>query len=88
MGGLPTNKSVNGFTADPSNPQVMYVAMGDGLFRSADGGTTWKALGKNLKDLMAVAVNPKKPKEIYTATAQGIIFKSTDGGTKWKQQSR
>jgi photosystem II stability/assembly factor-like uncharacterized protein len=86
VGGLPTNKSVNGFAADPLNSQVMYVALNEGLFRSADGGTTWKALGKNLKDLTAVTVNPKKPNEIYTATAQGIIFKSSDGGTHWKRQ--
>ncbi|MGE5306163.1 MAG: WD40/YVTN/BNR-like repeat-containing protein [Alphaproteobacteria bacterium] len=86
MGGLPTNKTVNGFSADPSNLRVMYVAMDDGLFRSADAGETWKALGKNLKDLKAVTVNPKKPNEVYTVTARGIIFKSSDGGTHWKRQ--
>ena len=88
MGGLPANKTVNNFAADPSNPQVMYVAMGDGLFRSVDAGVAWKALGKDLKDLAAVTVNPKRPNEIYTATAQGIIFMSADGGTKWKRQPR
>ena len=85
MGGLPTNRTVNGFAVDPSNPQVMYVAMEEGLFKSADAGATWKALGKNLKNLTAVAVNPKKRSEIYTATMQGIIFKSSDDGTHWKR---
>ncbi len=86
MGGLPTNKAVNNFAVDPSNPKVMYVAMDGGLFRSVDAGVTWKAVGKNLKDLTAVTVNTKKPREIYTVTARGIIFKSADGGTKWKRQ--
>jgi photosystem II stability/assembly factor-like uncharacterized protein len=86
VGGLPTNRTVNGFAVDPSNPQVIYVAMEEGLFKSADAGTTWKALGRNLKDLTAVAVNPKKRTEIYTATMQGIVFKSSDGGTRWKRQ--
>lgn len=86
MGGLPTNKPVNGFAVDPVNPQVMYVAMEEGLFKSADAGATWKALGKNLKNLTAVAVNPKKRTEIYAATAQAIIFKSSDSGIHWKRQ--
>ena len=86
MGGLPTNRTVNGFAVDPANPQVMYVAMEEGLFKSADAGATWKALGKNLKNLTAIAVNPKKRSEIYTATMQGIIFKSSDDGTHWKRR--
>ncbi len=87
MGGLPANKAINDLAVDPANPKVMYVAVDGGLFRSVDAGVTWKPLGKNLKDLAAVTVNPKKPNEIYTLTARGIIFKSADGGTKWKRQS-
>ena len=86
MGGLPTNRTVNGFAVDPENPKVMYVAMRDGLLKSIDAGETWKPIGKELKNLAAVTVNPKKPNEIYTATAQGIIFKSTDGGTRWERR--
>ncbi len=86
VGGLPTNRTVNGFALDPENPKVMYVAMRDGLFKSTDAGETWKPIGTGLKNLAAVTVNPKKPSEIYAATAQGIIFKSTDGGTKWQRQ--
>ncbi len=86
MGGLPTNRTVNGFAMDPVNPKIMYVAMRDGLFKSTDAGETWKPVGKGLKDLAAVTVDPKKASEIYTATVQGVIFKSTDGGTKWERQ--
>lgn len=86
MGGLPTNGTVNGFAMDPTNPKIMYVAMRDGIFKSTDAGGTWKSLGEGLKDLAAVTVNPKKPDEIYAATAQGIIFKSADGGKRWERQ--
>lgn len=86
MGGLPANRTVNGFVVDPVNPKVMYVAMKDGLFKSSDAGGTWKPLGNGLKDLAAVTVNPKKANEVYTATMQGIIFKSADGGTRWERQ--
>ena len=86
MGGLPTNRTVNGFAVDLENSKVMYVAMRDGFFRSIDAGETWKPLGKELKNLAAVTVNPKKPNEIYAVNTEGIIFKSTDGGTRWERQ--
>ena len=86
MGGLPANRTVNGFAVDADNPKVMYVAMRDGLFKSADAGETWKPLGKELKNLAAVAVNPRRPGEVYVSTTDGVIFKSIDGGTTWKRQ--
>jgi len=86
VGGLPANRTVNGFVVDPKNTGVMYVAMRDGLFKSTDAGWTWKALGKELTNLAAVAVNPQKPTEVYGATAEGVIFRSTDGGMTWERE--
>lgn len=86
MGGLPANRTVNGFAVDADNPKVMYVAMRDGLFKSTDAGQTWKPVGKDLKNLAAVAVNPRKPNELFAATADGVIFKSVDGGLKWERR--
>ena len=86
MGGLPANRTVNGFAVDPENPKVMYVATRDGLFKSTDAGETWKPLGKELKSLAAVAVNPKRLGEVYVSTMDGIIFKSGDGGRTWNRQ--
>ncbi len=86
MGGLPANRTVNGFAVSPGDSKVMYVAMRDGLFKSTDAGETWKALGKGLKNLAAVAVNPRKPNEVYASTTDGVIFRSTDGGTTWQRQ--
>jgi len=86
VGGLPTNRTVNGFAVDSENPKVMYVATRDGFFKSTDAGETWKNVGRGLKNLAAVAVNPQKPNEIYAATADGGIFRSTDGGTTWTRQ--
>lgn len=86
MGGLPTNRTVNGFTVDPTNPKIMYVAMRDGLFKSTDAGNSWKSVGSDLKNLAAVAINPKKPNEVYVATMDGKIYMSADAGMKWKKQ--
>jgi photosystem II stability/assembly factor-like uncharacterized protein len=86
VGGLPTNKTVNGFAVDPANPKTMYVAMRDGLFKSTDAGNSWKNVGNDLKNLAAVTVNSKNSSEVYVATADGKIFASADGGVKWKAQ--
>lgn len=86
MGGLPTNRTVNGFAVDPENPKVMYAAMRDGLFKSTDAGETWKPTASGLKNLAAVTVNPRKPNEIYAATTDGILFRSADGGSTWERQ--
>ena len=86
MGGLPTSRTVNGFTVSPADPAVIYVAMRDGLFKSVNAGETWKPMGKRLKDVAAVAVNPRKPDEVYVSTTDVVIFRSTDGGGAWERQ--
>ncbi|MBI1734535.1 MAG: hypothetical protein HYR51_05110 [Candidatus Rokubacteria bacterium] len=84
MGGLPTS-TVNGFAVDPTNPQVMYVAMRDGVFRSDKAGDTWARAANGPKNVAALAVNPKKSAEVYAATADGKLFRSTDGGARWAE---
>ena len=86
MGGLPTNRTVNGFAVEPGNPKIMYVAMRDGLFKSTDTGETWKRTGGELKNLAAVAINPKKTNEVYVAATDGKIYMSADAGMRWKKQ--
>lgn len=86
MGGLPTNRTVNGFAVNPENSKIMFVAMRDGLFKSTDAGASWKGVGNELKNLAAVTINPKKPNKMYLSTTDGTIYVSTDAGMKWKKQ--
>ena len=86
MGGLPTNRTVNGFAANPEDPKIMFVAMRDGLFKSTDAGASWKGVGNELKNLATITTNPKKPAEMYLSTLDGAIYVSADGGMKWKKQ--
>jgi photosystem II stability/assembly factor-like uncharacterized protein len=86
VGGLPANRTVNGFAVDPENPKALYVAMRDGLFKSMDAGQSWKRSGNGLKDLAAVSINPKNPREIFVSTVDGAIFMSADAGMNWKKQ--
>jgi photosystem II stability/assembly factor-like uncharacterized protein len=86
VGGLPANRTVSGFAVDPKDTKIMFVAMRDGLFKSTDAGASWKSTGNGLKNLAAVAINPKKPKEMYVSTTDGKIYVSADAGMKWKKQ--
>ena len=86
MGGLPTNRTVNGFAVDPENSKTMFVAMRDGLFKSTDAGASWKVIGNGPRNLAAVTIHPKKPTEMYLSTVEGVIYVSADAGMKWKKR--
>ncbi len=86
VGGLPANRTVNGFAVSPADPKVMYAATRHGPFKTANGGETWVALGNGLRNLAAVAVSPKDPNVVFVASAEGSIFRSPDAGETWERQ--
>ncbi len=81
---------------DPSNPKVIYVvdrpsSGGTAVFRTKDGGASWKCLSDDLHqatnprvDPRWIAINPSKPNVVYLATAvdQGLYI-SSDRGDTW-----
>jgi photosystem II stability/assembly factor-like uncharacterized protein len=63
---------------------ILYVATMKGLFRTADGGETWRALNEGFEyigHVDAVAVNPRNPDVLYAGS--GHLYRSTDGGNTW-----
>lgn len=92
-------------TIDPNNPHTIWVGtgenvggrhvgFGDGIYRSRDGGKTWKNMGlKNSEHISKIIVHPDNSDVIWVA-AQGPLwskggdrglYKSTDGGKTWKK---
>jgi len=90
-------------TLDPNNPNVVYVgtgennsqrsvSWGDGIYRSEDGGKSFKNIGlKNSEHIGKILVDPRDSRVIYVA-AQGPLwgpggqrglYKSTDYGATW-----
>jgi photosystem II stability/assembly factor-like uncharacterized protein len=72
-----------------SNGQTLFLGAHTGVFRSDDGGRSWKKVPLSTThshiDVMAVTPDPREPKTIYVATHEAGVFKSTDGGLSWKQ---
>ncbi len=102
--------SANEVLIEPGNPQILYATLwsqqqsfiegqgfgnaGMGIFKSADGGTTWTQLSDGLPTILQanIAIAPSDTNVLYATIApdQGPIgfYKSTDGGAHWFQAIR
>jgi len=81
-----TGSQVNSLAYAPSDSAVLYAGLqGQGLFRSADGGTSWSYAGLRGQDVSSVAVSPTRASTIWAATLTSIR-RSTDGGVTWVKQ--
>src|SRR5947207_463739 len=91
---------------DPSNPQIVYAALwesregpwengvfngsGGGIFKSVDGGKTWRQLTNGLPDNIVqanLAIAPSAPKTLFAAVKTKTIaklYRSDDGGETWR----
>ena len=100
---LPGRVALTAMAFDPARPGVLYAAtrapsddpsmpprVGDGVFVSADGGTTWTALNAGLGDthIGALALDPRHPTRLYAASESHGIYRSTDAGLSWQQVGR
>jgi len=107
--------SGNDVRIDPSDPNTVYATLwqqqqsfiegqgfggaGNGIFKSTDGGTTWKQLTEGLPSIIQanIALAPSNPRRLYAtiagmpnggrgpATTTGIVgfYTSIDGGDHW-----
>ena len=96
---------------DSNNPDVLYAALwehirkpwqvvsggsGSGLYKSTDGGETWKKIHKGLpkeKGKMAIAVSPANSQTVFaliesdSQKEKGGLFVSKDAGGSWSRIS-
>lgn len=69
---------------DPKDSKVAYLAAnGQGVYRSLDGGTTWKLLGPSGKTILDLSID-KSSGRLYAADLGGVLY-SDDRGSSWKQ---
>ncbi|HJZ94189.1 MAG TPA: hypothetical protein VKE40_25215, partial [Gemmataceae bacterium] len=97
--------SVGALAVAPSRPEVIYVgsgeglqrpdlSTGDGVYKSTDGGKTWKNMGlRDGQQISAIIVDPKDPDRLFVAVLghpygpnkERGVYRSTDGGKTWEQ---
>jgi photosystem II stability/assembly factor-like uncharacterized protein len=69
---------------DAASPSTMYAGTSRGVYKSQDGGETWKKTSEGLtaSAVAGLVVDPSDASTLYASTADGI-FKSADGGQTW-----
>ena len=90
---------------DPTNPRILYAAMWEhgrkpwfvksggtagGIFKSTDGGDSWKKLGGGLPELIGkigIDVSASRPTRVYAIVEaeldRGGLYRSDDAGVTW-----
>ncbi len=96
--------SVGDIAVYQGNPQIIYVGtgeglhrpdlgVGDGIFKSIDGGGSWRHIGLNdVQQVARIIVHPTNPDIVFVAglghpygpNEQRGIFRSVDGGINWE----
>ena len=96
--------SIGCITIDPSNSNVIWVgtgennnqrsvSYGDGVYKSIDGGATWKNMGLQTSEHIGkIIVHPDNSDVVFVAAIGPLwskggergLYKSTDGGNTWK----
>lgn len=104
--GFFATSSVGDIAISKSDPNVIYVGMGehavrgvmtsygDGVYRSLDGGQTWKNIGlPESRHISDIIIHPMDPNTVWVAVQGALhgpskergIYKTTDGGKSWSQ---
>src|SRR5262245_60697854 len=97
--------SIGDVTVSQKDPNLVWVgtgesnnrqstSWGDGVFKSTDGGKTWKSMGlATSKHIGRIIIDPDDNNTVLVAAAGSLfgpggergVYKTTDGGATWKQ---
>ncbi len=97
--------SIGAVAVAPSNPDILYVgsgeglqrpdlSTGDGVYKSTDGGKTWKNVGlRDGQQIPAILVDPRDPDRVlvavlghpYGPNPERGVYRTTDGGQTWEK---
>jgi hypothetical protein len=84
IGGRPTCLAADPFV----NGRVWCGTSRAGVFRSDDGGSSWRAVGLEGRLIMAIAASPAQADAAWVGTEPSEVWRSADVGTTWEPTSR
>src|SRR5215475_4268778 len=100
-----TSVSIGDVAINPTDPNVVWVgtgeannrqssSWGDGIYKSSDGGKTWKNMGlRESNHIGRIVINPQDTDIVYVAALGHLwgpnpergVYMTSDGGLNWKQ---
>jgi photosystem II stability/assembly factor-like uncharacterized protein len=98
-------QSIGAIAIDRANPKTVWVgtgeawlrnsvSVGDGIYKSTDGGDNWTNVGlKNTEHIAKILVDPKNGNNVLVCAVghlwddsdEGGVYKTNDGGKTWKK---
>src|SRR3989442_1625334 len=99
-------QSIGAVTIDPSNPEIVWVgtgeswlrnsvSVGDGIYKSTDGGENWTNVGlKDSEHIAKILIDPKDGNSVYACATGHLwddndergVYKTSDGGKTWNRE--
>lgn len=73
--------AVRAILLDPTSSSRLYVATGEGLYKSTNGGTSWDRIEIGNNSIRAIALDSIRPSTLYAGTDGGLFTSSDSGGT-------
>lgn len=72
----------------PTKPNILYLATNDYVFKTRDEGQTWENVSQGMTHsrVIALAVDPLLPANVYAGTKGDGVFKSFSGGQRWRSR--
>ena len=98
-------QSIGAVAIDPSNPKTIWVgtgeawtrnsvSVGDGIYKSTDGGENWTNMGlKDSEHIAKILIDPKDGNSVVACATGHLwndndergVYKTSDGGATWKK---
>lgn len=87
----PEGGSTQALVVTRGRPSVLYAGVFQGVYKSTDGGQTWRRVSQAIKpQILSLAGDPGDPQTLYAGTTPnsdtpvGGVFKTTNGGRTWR----